>query len=238
MLLPSATQPSLSAPTPCPQIALLIAVKGGGAHVAPTAGAFQYLRLTRLVRFARILRQLVVLTVGSGSGSFLPGAGAECCCSCLGASPRAAAPAHHTTSSIPCPLTSPAGLRIPPQIAHALNVGYSSMVLLHFFACLWCAGGVNQGSAVTACKHQLSAAPPAFAALHTRRNFIALKEGFTGTWLNSVPALVHQHSADGASPLSAEELEAVGEWPRYVLGLYFSTVTIATLGYGECQPGE
>lgn len=29
------------------------------------------------------------------------------------------------------------GLKVPPRWAHALNIGYCCMVLLHFFACLW-----------------------------------------------------------------------------------------------------
>ena len=30
-------------------------------------------------------------------------------------------------------------LRVPTRLAQALNIAYSSAVLLHFFACLWCA---------------------------------------------------------------------------------------------------
>jgi len=29
------------------------------------------------------------------------------------------------------------GLRVPVRLAHALNIAYSSLVLLHFFSCLW-----------------------------------------------------------------------------------------------------
>lgn len=57
-------------------------------------------------------------------------------------------------------------------------------------------------------------------------------EGFEGTWINTVAALVRRHGADGASPLTAAEVEAIPGAERYVVGLYFSAVTIATLGYG------
>ncbi|KAL4423608.1 hypothetical protein ABPG77_009195 [Micractinium sp. CCAP 211/92] len=67
-------------------------------------------------------------------------------------------------------------------------------------------------------------------------NFIAIKEGLEGTWLNPIAALVRRYSADGASPLTAEELAGVPAGERYVLGLYFSAVTIATLGYGDIVP--
>lgn len=66
-----------------------------------------------------------------------------------------------------------------------------------------------------------------------RRNFIALKEGLENTWLNTVASLVRRYSADGASPLTSAELAGVPGGERYVLALYFSAVTIATLGYGE-----
>lgn len=72
-----------------------------------------------------------------------------------------------------------------------------------------------------------------YPSLASGRNFIAIKEGLEGTWLNPIAALVRRYSADGASPLTAEELAGVPAGERYVLGLYFSAVTIATLGYGE-----
>ena len=33
----------------------------------------------------------------------------------------------------------------PGSLAQALNVAYSSVVLVHFFACLWCAGSLDGG---------------------------------------------------------------------------------------------
>lgn len=74
--------------------------------------------------------------------------------------------------------------------------------------------------------------PRALLPISRPRNWIAIKEGFEGTWLNPIPALVRQYSADGAGVLTADELAAVPGAHRYVAGLYFSTVTIATLGYG------
>lgn len=59
------------------------------------------MRIVRLLRFAAVLRQLFVLTVGSGRGSLVP------------------------------------SLRFPPALAHALNIFFSSLVLVHFFSCLW-----------------------------------------------------------------------------------------------------
>ncbi|KAL4439851.1 hypothetical protein ABPG75_002852 [Micractinium tetrahymenae] len=96
------------------------------------------------------------------------------------------------------------GLRVPLRWAHALNITYSTVVMLHFFSCLW--------------------------------NFIAIKEDLHATWLNTIAALVRRYSADGASPLTAEELAGVPAAERYVVGLYFSAVTIATLGYGDIVP--
>lgn len=29
------------------------------------------------------------------------------------------------------------GVRVPPRVAHALNILTSSLVLVHFFGCLW-----------------------------------------------------------------------------------------------------
>lgn len=29
------------------------------------------------------------------------------------------------------------GLRVPPRVAHTLNIAYSALVMLHFFSCLW-----------------------------------------------------------------------------------------------------
>ena len=67
-----------------------------------SSSAFQYIRIVRMVRFFFVLRQLWVLTAGSGgAGSLIP------------------------------------GLRIPPRLANMLNVAYSSLVLVSFFACLW-----------------------------------------------------------------------------------------------------
>ena len=46
-------------------------------------------------------------------------------------------------------------------------------------------------------------------------------------------AFQRRYSPDGASPLTAAELEGVPPGDRYVAGLYFTVVTVATLGYGE-----
>lgn len=67
----------------------------------PVCSHAQYVRLVRLLRFAAVLRQLFVLTMGCGNGSLVP------------------------------------GLRFPPALAHALNIFLSSLVLVHFFSCLW-----------------------------------------------------------------------------------------------------
>lgn len=67
----------------------------------PVCSQAQYVRLVRLLRFAAVLRQLFVLTMGCGNGSLVP------------------------------------GLRFPPALAHALNIFLSSLVLVHFFSCLW-----------------------------------------------------------------------------------------------------
>ena len=76
---------------------------GGVGQADVSALVFHYIRLARMVRFLLVLRQLVVLTVGSGGGS---------------------------GSLIP-------GLRVPPKLRLVINITYSALVLIHFFACTW-----------------------------------------------------------------------------------------------------
>ncbi len=87
-------------------------------HLPAPSFQLQYVRIVRLLRFASVLKQLFVLTVGSGRGSLVP------------------------------------GLRFPPTLAHALNIFFSSLVLVNFFACLWCAAaatGALGGGTTRAC---------------------------------------------------------------------------------------
>lgn len=65
------------------------------------------------------------------------------------------------------------------------------------------------------------------------RNFIAIKEGFEGTWLNPVAALVRRYGDGSGAPLAPAEVAAIPPGTRYAFGFYFSVVTVATLGYGE-----
>ena len=59
---------------------------------------------------------------------------------------------------------------------------------------------------------------------------MAIKQGFVNTWLNPVQQLVRQYGQPGAAALTPAELAAVPAPRRYLVGIYFSVVTIATLG--------
>lgn len=69
------------------------------------------------------------------------------------------------------------------------------------------------------------------------RNFIAIQQGFEGTWLNPISALVRAYGTDGASVLSPEEAAGIPAADRYVAGVYWTVVTVATLGYGGLAVG-
>jgi hypothetical protein len=61
--------------------------------------------------------------------------------------------------------------------------------------------------------------PLHFAATHPRRNFIVIREGFSGTFMNPIAALVRRYAADGASLLTADELAGVPAAERYVVAV-------------------
>jgi hypothetical protein len=52
---------------------LLLVCQVGGAALNEGSSAFQILRIVRMIRFFSVMRQLFVLTIGSGSGSLIPG---------------------------------------------------------------------------------------------------------------------------------------------------------------------
>lgn len=136
---------------------LLLVCHAGGVEIDESASAFQYVRLVRLVRFVLVVRQV---SRWRSAGSRLPSRGAggpwcPCRCSLLVSAQilpemamcRTRTKAMHTLPTSPVQLfvltvgsgagSLVPGLRVPPRLSHALNVAYSSLVLLHSLACLW-----------------------------------------------------------------------------------------------------
>ncbi|KAK9807740.1 hypothetical protein WJX72_007807 [[Myrmecia] bisecta] len=66
-------------------------------------------------------------------------------------------------------------------------------------------------------------------------NWVAKEEGLEDTWVNYYAPFV-RHYGDGASQLTQAQAASIPGPLRYLTGLYYVIVTIATVGYGDIVP--
>ncbi|KAK9814109.1 hypothetical protein WJX72_000796 [[Myrmecia] bisecta] len=69
-------------------------------------------------------------------------------------------------------------------------------------------------------------------------NFVALQEGYNNTWVNHYVVFTREYDASGRGYLTPEECRQIHDSKLWLAGVYYITVTIGTIGFGDITPAS